>query len=356
MLACSLFASLAYAQDSAVNNRAAYFGMADKYDSLSFDVGPLLTLKSPDSSRYRDLQIPSHDGKPRVGFQNDYGAMLPTQNYEARNAKQVVSKRLGDEFEAYTGLLALHYAKAHFSPAVLLGGEKVAGTTPKGFAMALAGNLVHDAIFKAYFCGGRANCGDAKDRPLYQHSPRMAVALQRRWGGNKDEFAARSALEGFIDKDLDALIDWSQSLPTEAAFAGYVVLPEYDFSKQGFAFQVTLPADGGPAASTLGFIPWERPEAPVKVQSASGNPPTAFLPMAPAAAEKLTESAKVPGRSSLVYFAVQGRFYNVDSEQSDFRSHRGFRLLYELTSPTITFYRDAALTDKIAEATLTPSQ
>ncbi len=355
MLACMVFqANIATAQDSAVVGRAAYFGMAGKYDSLSFDVGPLLTIESPDPDRYRDLHIAAHEGLPRVGFLDDYGAKLPTQNFEARNAKQLVTKRLGDEFEAYSGLLALHFAKAHFAPDILLGGKQVAGTTPKGFAMGLAGNMVTDTVFKGYFCGGKPNCGDTKSRSLYQHSPRLTLSLARRWGGAKDEFAARAALETFIDKDLGPLVEWSEALPTEAAFAGYLVLPEYDFSKQGFAFHVTLPSDAGPRSSTLGFLLWERAESTVKVLTPNTNSTTAFLPMAPGDAEKLTESAKVPGRSSLVYFVVRGKFYNVDYEQADLRSNRGFRLLYELTSPTITFYRDAALTDKIADATMQP--
>ena len=160
----------------------------------------LLTIESPDPDRYRDLHIAAHEGLPRVGFLDDYGAKLPTQNFEARNAKQLVTKRLGDEFEAYSGLLALHFAKAHFAPDILLGGKQVAGTTPKGFAMGLAGNMVTDTVFKGYFCGGKPNCGDTKSRSLYQHSPRLTLSLARRWGGAKDEFAARAALETFIDK------------------------------------------------------------------------------------------------------------------------------------------------------------
>lgn len=359
-LAGGLFIGSVTAKDADAINHNAYFQLADFYNTLSFDVGPLLTIRSPDASRYRALTIASHDGRPRLGALDDYSVREPTQDFQARNAKQVVTKRLTAEREAYLGLLALRFAQQHFTPENLLtrdpnrrpGYPEIGGLMPTGYSGALMGNLAQDAVYQDYFCAGSPGCGEERYRALLSFRGTPVLAAAKRWGGAKDEFAARSALESFIKQDLDRLITWSENLPLEASFAGSMVLPEYDFAKRGYILQVILPKDAGPSSSSIGYLYHERPEAKVKILSADQTSAYAILPMAPGDAEQLTEAIKRPGLSSLIYFSVEGAFYTISNNETSSRARSGYRPLYELTSPTVTFYRDATLTEVIGKATL----
>ncbi len=352
----------AAAQNSAVVDHNAYFEMAPHYDSVSFDVGPRLTFESPNAERYRDLTIAAHDGRPRLGLLDDYGARAPTQDFEERNAKQVVTKRLGDEHEIFLGLLALRFAQPHFTSENLLGRNpynplgyiESGGVAPVGYAGALAINLFQDSVYGDHFCGGRDGCAESRYRSLLSFNASSVSAGARRWGGANDEFAARTAVESFIDEDLEALIGWSESLPLDAAFAGSIVMPEYDFGKGGYVLAITLPTDASPSSSSIGYLYHERADAAVKVMSQDENSAYAFLPLDAGEAEQLTEAINRPGVLPLLYFTVDGVFYNVMSEEDSVRSRTGYRPLYELTSPTITFYSDSALTQVVGEATLTP--
>jgi len=361
ILSSGLFAApCSFAQDTAVVPRSAYFDMAALYDSLSFDVGPLTTIESPNSDRYRDLIVASHNGRIRLGTMSDYDPMPGYQHADAKNAKIRVADRLVAEQEAYLGLLALQFGAHHFSSENLLYRDPVSGKQNKlignlsvvGYARVLGGNLLLDEHYKTYFCNGRPDCGEAAVRRLIQFGPRQTGSFARQWAAGGDEFAARTAMEAFIATDLQPLVDWSKSMPREIAVVGMTLMPEYDFARKGFAFQIGLPMDSSPRSNNLGYLYYERPDTEVGVVSADLYSSMLFLPVPPGDAEALLEDLKKRNSSPRLYFSLEGRVFNVDMEETSKRLGNRFRLLYELSSPTAVFYKDLGLTEEVGRADL----
>lgn len=351
------------ADDAAAGLPAQYFELAGLYDALSFSPGPLQTFESPDAERYRDLTVAMHAGKVRLGLLDEYDTTYGTQPNERRQAKINVHKRLVAEREVYLGLLALQYGADYFTDDNLLQDDPDAGSrryvtvqsfSPRGYVGALAYNLYREPFFKVAFCTDKPACWEPAYRSLQQMGVRAQTSLAGRWGGGRDEFAARAAVETFIEQDLQPLLDWSAALPTEVAIVDRVLLTEYDFGRSGFVFDIVIPQGGGVRATELGYAYYESDDAAVKVLAPGAFSTKALLPMAAGAAEALIEELKATPGNDLLYFVVNGRINNVAMNETRYRSNK-FSLLYELTSPEIAFYKDSALTEPLGTVTLQPT-
>ena len=346
-------------QDAEATLSSSYFELADLYPALSFSVGPILEVKSPDPARYRNLNVASYNNKVRLGLLDDYDTTYGSQPQDTRQAKMAVTKRLAAEREVYLGLLAMHFGAEYFTAENLLFEDvdnqraffSIGSYLPRGYAGSLISNVAVDGVDTDYYCGKKPDCGNASGRLLYLFGPGPNLARARSWGGGQDEFSARTAVENFIETDLQALLAWSEDVPTEVAVVGSLPLPEYDFERGGFVFDVVIPSEAGPRSNELGFYYLERPTAEVKVLSDNGYTSTAFLSIAPAEAESLIEELKSTTRNTMIYFVVEGRFFNIDLQMPEARSNKSM-LLYELTGSDISFYRDLSLTSKIGDSTL----
>lgn len=352
----------AQADDAAANLPTQYFYLPNLYDTLSFSLEPLQTFESPDPERYRDLSVALHDGKVRLGLISDYDIANRDQPDARVQAKLNVRRRLIAEREVYLGLLALQYGADYFTPENLLQDDPgsrsnrymtIGSFAPRGYVGALANNVFQQPYFKAAFCREAPSCWNPEYRVLQRMGVGPMGSMAGRWGGGQDEFAGRSAVEEFIAKDLQPLLSWSKSLPTEVSLVGQTRLTEYDFARGGFPLHVALPKEGSfRSANDIGYAYYEPADAKIKVVGSRGGRVTAaLLPLAAGPAEALIEELKAaPGIDNL-FFAVQGRIVNVALNEPDFGSGR-FSLLYELVSADIVFYKDLALTQPLGTATL----
>ncbi|GAB5451218.1 MAG: hypothetical protein Hals2KO_15460 [Halioglobus sp.] len=350
-----IYSVQARAQDAKAAASSEYFELHNYYDSVSFDVGPVLIFESPDQSRMRDLHVPAHEGRVRVGELNDYGTTYVSGRGDTRQAKLQIAKRLSAELETYLALLAVRYGEEFFSAENLMYRDpsqrppykRFGGMVPLGFMTSLAGNLLHEPYFKEYFCS-RPGCGETRSRTLFRFGDRSQLAGAKKWGGATDEFSAMEAIETFIAKDRDKLFAWSKSLPLEIAAVGRVLLTEYDFARKGFPLQFTIPRFAALRTNGPAFEYWERDSSKFKVIEQSTT--HALLAMNPSDAEKLLKEQNDKFRSPAVYFVVSGKVYGTYTTEPALRNRNRLIPLYELTDPDAVFYRDAALTQRIGTA------
>lgn len=339
-------------QDAKAAAFSEYFELHKYYDSVSFDVGPILTFKSPNPARMRDLHVAAHDGRVRVGELDDYGSTYSRERGDAKQAKLQIAKRLSAELETYLALLAVRYGKPFFSAENLLYRDpskrppykRFGGMVPVGYMTSLAGNLLHEEPFKAYFCS-RPGCGETSSRTLFSFGDRSQLAGAKKWGGATDEFAAMDAIESFIAKDRDTLFKWSESLPLEIAAVGRVNLTEYDFARKGFPLQFAIPHFSALRTNGPAFEYWEREASEFKVINQSIT--HGLLSMSAADAERLLKEQTDSFRSPAVYYVVSGKFYGTYTTEPALQNRNRLIPLFDLTSPDATFYQDAALTKPI---------
>ena len=351
------------ADDTTAANFSEYFNLADHYSSVSFDVGPLATVQSPNSDRYRDLTVATHQGKVRVGLLDDYDSATRPQPGDRRQAKLQVAKRLLDEEELYLGLLAFQWGEPFYTEEWMLDPDPDAVRKepalqyfqPLGYASAIAYSVATTPVFKDYFCTDNASCWDPKYRQVMRFGVSPTGAAAKKWKRNKDEFAVREAIETYIAKDLQPLLAWSKSLSPEVVLVDRVLLTEYDFSLGGFPFDLAMPqhSAGGRLGNDVGYFYHQRPGAAVKIPGEGLTTERVVLKMSPGDAEKLVNDLKEERGNDLLYFTLQARLYNMAWAEPSLRQSRYF-MLYELQSPDVVFYRDLALTKPLGTVTLTP--
>jgi len=360
VLLCVGFSQSAFGDDATAGAFSQYYDLPQYYDSVSFDVGPRLTFKSPEASRYRDLIVASHDGKIRIGVLNDYGpSYAATPDSNARQAKIQIYKRLSEELRTYLGLLAVRYAKDYFDDVYFLERDQnrlqpykmINGLVPLGYMGALAGNLFQTGPYKTYFCGGRAGCGDPQYRTFNNLVGPAQLVGAKRWGGGQDEYAAMEAIESFLANDRDAILAWAESLPLEVAAVALLDLPEYDFSRNGFPLQLTPPHNASRRNSNPRYTYYEGPESAIRVVD-QNQTTYAVLKLEPEVAESLLTEQNARYHRPRVFVVFHGKIHGTYSSYPEIRRADDLVPVYELTRPNAEFFKDAELTEKIGEAVL----
>tara|TARA_R110002110_G_scaffold415765_3_gene655338 strand:+ start:106540 stop:107619 length:1080 start_codon:yes stop_codon:yes gene_type:complete len=351
------------ADDTTAAKFSEYFELADHYADVSFDVGPLATIKSPDSERYRDLTVATHQGKLRVGLLDDYDSATRPQPGDRRQAKIQVAKRLLDEEELYLGLLAFQWGEPFYTKEWMLDPDPNAVKQqpalqyfqPLGYASAIAYSVATTPVFKDYFCTDKPSCWDPQYRQVMRFGVSPTGAAAKKWQRNKDEFAVRDAIEKYIATDLQPLLAWSRALSPEIVLVDRVLITEYDFAQGGFAFDIAMPqhSAGGRIGNDVGYFYHERPGAAVQIPNKGLTSERVVLKMAPGDAETLVNDLKEERGNDLLYFTLQARLYNMAWAEPSLQQSRYF-MLYELQSPEVVFYRDLALKKPLGSVSLTP--
>ena len=340
--------------DRAAERPENFYALSDLYNRLSFSVGEVKTIPSPDQASFRDMTIPVIDGRLRLGVQSTYIQYGQPRRDPSDSTKQKVAERLAKEADTYMAVLALQYMKEDFSDANILftsGSRtqpyKMIGTlAPRGYLAVLAKNLLHTNKFNSYFCGGDKSC-ESSYRSVTGYGRSTLLSNAKFWGRNKDEFTARAAVEDFLKKDKKTLFSWSKTLAPDISLVGVWMLPEYDFGMRGFGLTLPVISEQSRKSNSFRYYYHENPSAVKKYLGSSKQHFSAFLPMDTAGAEALLEELKAASGREVIYYVIQGRFVNIAKNTPELGSH-GEMLIYELASPQVSLYKDAGLKEKIA--------
>jgi len=343
-------------QDALALQAENFHRMPALFESFSFSVGEVTTISPTNPEAYLDLVVPTVDGRLRLGIQSTHLPPNRLRQSEAEQAQRKVDERLIAATDTYLGLMALarigEVATAENIRYTETVGNRIsyfdaAGFVPRGFVAVLAQNLLHDAAYHRYFCNDDPRCTEA-DRLHRRVGVRNIAAGAARWGRGADEFAAQSAVEDFLDSDIEDLRAWSDSLSPDVALVGSVEIPEYDFTRQGFPLLIMLPQNISPRAEDMRYFNHIPEDDPLGLQLVDGRHYNAFLPMDPADAEGFIEemAARQPNsRPGVIYFVADATLVDLAVNMEGVRG--GFAWTYSLTSDKLDLFRDARLTESL---------
>ena len=349
-------------QDLAFVRPEYYQSLPAKFPSAPFKVGPYQEFPSPDPATFRSLVVPTHAGLPRIGAVDNY--LLGNLSRQAefgptRQERTAVRNRLRDDAFMYLHLLSLQYMEAHLSPEKLKEEKELSPGdiryynyndiyTPRAHVSDLAHALTTDKAYLYYFCKNPGDCIPGINRsPNDQAFGRYMTA----WGGDMlDPFRVRARYHEFVDKQVPVLLRWSRSLPSDVYVVCRTSLKTYDFARGGYPLNISFPA--GEQGYEKVMLYWEDDKSEVRV-AANGRTADVLLAMAPGPAEALLEDLKKEsGRPAPVILAVmKARFRGLSALVPGLV--RGNQYVYDLVEPSVTLYRDEALTQKIATLPLT---
>jgi len=343
-------------QDALALQAGNFHRMPELFEGFSFSAGEVTTLTPTNREAYLDLVVPTLDGRLRLGIQSTHLPPNRLRQSEAEQAQRKVDERLIAATDTYLGLMALARMgevatdeNIRFTETV---GNRIsyfdaAGFVPRGFVAVLGQNLLQDAAYHSYFCNDDPRCTEA-DRLHRRVGVRDIGAGAARWGRGADEFAAQSAVEDFLQSDMQDLRAWSESLSPDVALVGSVEIPEYDFTRRGFPLLIMLPQNTSPRADDMRYFDHMPEDDPLGLEIVDGRHYKAFLPMDPAEAEGFIEemAARQPNsRPGVIYFVADGTLVDlaVNMEGVD----GGFAWAYTLTSGDLDLFRDARLTESL---------
>jgi len=348
-------------QDELALRAENFYGMPELFAGFSFSVGEVSTISPPTPAAYRDLVVPTLDGRLRLGVQSTFLPQNRLRQSEAEQAQRKVDERLIAATDTYLGLLALHRMRAvatdeniRFTETV---GNRIdyfdaAGFVPRGFVAVLAQNLLRDGPYHRYFCNEEPSCTEAS-RLHRRVGVRDIGAGAGRWGRGADEFAAQTAVEEFLNSDMAALRAWSESLSPEVSLVGSAEIPEYDFARRGFPLLIRPPQNTSPRANDMRYFNYTSPDDPLGLQMPDGIHYSAFLPMEPADAEGFIETMaeRRPNSSSgVIYFVAEATLRDLAVNMEGVRG--GFAWTYSLTSADLALFGDARLTEPLGTITV----
>ncbi len=360
------------AQDDAYlwTNPNSFHDREASFTDLSFDIGETLLVKSSDPDSFSPLIIATFEGRPRLGMLDTYKVDIPQLRMElndSRQQRQAVTEELTHNMGCYLSLLCLQMIPDEFTADKLMVyksegsnftgkyytlNEQVDGKlnyfiVPRFHIEGMAAGMLTKERYKEYYCPAGENCSEGYRR-----------RQGRIWAGPQaNEFKKRAAYKKFVDNEVPKLLAWSSGLSREVALINRVVLPTYDFQKQGFDV-VIAPVKGSAAFASQDLQFWPRDPEGSGFELNSGFVKTVFLKIPPDKAESIKNRLKTEfhqRNNQMLYSVMVAEIYSMGPKRrggthTAFGGNIGF--LYDYKDTTIRFYLDPQLKELVYETKL----
>ena len=372
VFASILIAPVSFAQDmSLLMSNPNYFHDREAYFSeLSFDIGETKLVESTNPDTFYPLLIATFEGLPRLGQLNTYKADNPQfriEIAETRQQRQAVKEELSHNLGCYLSLLCLQFDSAEFTAENLMvynsegfgftnqyynyygneGEPMQYMVVPRFHIEGMAAGMLTKEKYVEYYCPSGNNCSEG----YRQRGGRI-------WGGPQaNEFKKRASFKKFVDTEVPKMLNWSSKLNTDVALVGIVVLPQYDFQKQGYQIGISpVKASGASATQDLQF--WPRDPEGSGFDINTGFFKSVFLSIPPENAESMTNRLKTEfgQRNNLMLYTVMtAEIYTMGRKRgggthTSFGANLGY--VYDYKDTRIRFYLDPELNELVYETKL----
>lgn len=369
---CSLLTTALYAQDrQQIMSLPNYFHDREAlFPEFAFDIGETALIDSPSPQSFNPLLIATFEGLPRLGNINDYGVDNPelrTAIYKTRQERRAVTEELKHNLGCYLSLLCLQMNADEFSTENLMyyktdgsgfrdeyytfngqiDNELYYTITPRFHMEGMAAGMLTKEKYKEYYCPSGQNCSEG-----------IRGRQGRIWAGHQaNEFKKRAAYKKFVDTEVPKLLDWSSGLGKEVAMVGVIVLPTYNFQKNGFEIYLSpVRASVDYQSQDLQFWPRDLETSSFKLNEGFGK--NVLLSIPPDKAEAVINRLKTEysQRSrQLLYTVMIAEIYSSGPKRRG-ASHTpvggNVGYVYDYKDTRIRFYLDPNLTELIYETKL----
>ncbi len=353
-----------------MSNPNYFHDREEHFSDLSFDIGETKVINSADTDSFNSLLIPTFEGIPRLGQLNKYWADNPQKRMEiadTRQERQAVTEELSHNLGCYLSLLCLQLTSDEFtSENLMVYNSEGYGFTnqyytytgntgqpmqymivPRFHVEGMAAGMLSKEKYKEYYCPSGEQCSEG----YRQRQGRI-------WAGPQaNEFKKRAAYKEFVDNEVPKLLDWSSGLSRDVALVGTVVLPTYDFQKQGYELNILpIKSSGSQHRQDLHF--WPRDPESMGFELNTGFIKNVLLSIPPDKAEAITNRLKTEfgQRNNLMLFTVMiGEIYSLGraprgGTHTAFGGNVGY--LYDYKDTHIRFYLDPELKELVYETKL----
>ncbi len=350
-----------------------YHGFHDReaaFSELSFDTGETALIKSPSPESFYPLLLATFEGRPRLGMFNNYKVDIPQLRAEVndtRRQRQAVVEEFTHNIGCYLSLLCLQFIPDEFTAEKLMVynsegfgstdkyhtfSEQVDGklnymVVPRFHIEGMAAGMLTKERYREYYCPGEESCFEG----YRQRQGRV-------WAGPQaNEFKKRGAYKKFVDVEVPKLLEWSKGLSREVAMVNRVLLPTYDFQKQGFEVVIApLKSSSGGSSQDLQF--WPRDPETSGFDFNRGFMKNLLLAIPPEKAESIKNRLKTEYHQNynpILYSVMIAEIYSMGPKRRG-GSHTAFGgnigFLYDYKDTTIRFYLDPALKELVYETKL----
>ena len=308
--------------------------------TYNFDTSDIIIIKSP-SKNYKDILLQNHNDLPRFGVLNRY--MISRGKIEPNSREK--SKLIRESYSSYMGLIQMDYMKAMY-------------------------NDFNREVF-TYASNSNMSKKEQNSVIAQKHFQELSQTVCTKEAGNinggTNEFERRRNYKNFVANNLDGLRKWSSTLLKNNSVTGYWVnttlLKDYDFDKKGYWLHIPLatrPQRNSSNSFFLNFTPKTSYENKLPIKRnrfKTVQPIKVLFKISPEDAEKLNPKQesnvrKVITATTLFMVAKIKVTLNEFSENKNMGRPEVPNFEHHFTSPIITLYKDAALTEKVGEISL----
>ncbi|MGB5693784.1 MAG: hypothetical protein WBM43_14345, partial [Flavobacteriaceae bacterium] len=218
---------------------------------------------------------------------------------------------------------------------------------PRFHSEGMAAGMLTKERYREYYCPGEESCYEG-----YRQRQGRVWA-----GGQANEFKKRAAYKKYVDTEVPKLLSWSEGLSLEVAMVNRVLLPTYDFQKQGFEVVIApLKSSSGSSSQDLQF--WPRDLDTSGFDFNRGFVKNLLLAISPEKAESIKNRLKTEyhqSNNSILYSVMIAEIYSLGPKRRG-ASHTAFGgnigFLYDYKDTTVRFYLDPALQELVYETKL----
>lgn len=354
-----------------MSNPNYFHDREEKFSELSFDIGETKLIASPYPESFNSLLIPTFEGLPRLGNLNSYWVDNPNKRMEiadTRQERQAVKEELSHNLGCYLSLLCLQLDSDEYSTENLMvyNSEGYGSTKqyysyygnysepmqymviPRFHIEGMAAGMLTKEKYIEYYCPSGENCSEG----YRQRQGRI-------WAGPQaNEFKKRAAYKKFVDTEVPKMLNWASELSNSIAIVGTVVLPAYDFQKQGYELNIApIRSSGAYHGQDMHFWPRDPETSGFDLNSAFMK--SVLLSMTPEKAEAMSNRLKEEfGQRShnlTLYTVMIGEMYSMGPKRRG-GSHTSYGgnvgYLYDYKDTRIRFYMDPELKELVYETKL----